>query len=108
MDSDSVFSVLTIFQSHPSIKNIKSNKFNLNLNVAKSCQINYIPTKVIKMNRDIFANLITDHFNNYIAYGEIPDELKHTDVIAVHKKNEKCDKTNYIPASILTNIFQNL
>ena len=34
-----------------------------NLNVAKSCQINGIPTKVIKMNKDIFANFITDHFN---------------------------------------------
>ena len=30
--------------------------------------------------------------------------LKHADVIPVHKKNEKCDKTNYRPVSILTNI----
>ena len=66
-----------------------------NLNVAKTCQVNDIPTKVIKMNKDIFANFITDHFNYRIAYGEFPDELKHTDVIPVHKKNEKCNKTNY-------------
>ena len=75
-----------------------------NLNVAKSCQINYIPTTVIKVNNDIFANFITDHFNCCIAYGEFPDELKHAGVIPVHKKNEKCDKTNYRPVSILTNI----
>ena len=54
MDSDSVFSVLSPFKNHPSIKNIKSKKFNStfsfentytdvamkiinNLNVAKSC-----------------------------------------------------------------------
>ena len=56
------------------------------------------------MNKDIFANFITDHFNYCIAYGEFPDELKHADVIPVHKKNEKCDKTNYRPVTILTNI----
>ena len=43
-------------------------------------------------------------FNYCIAYGEFPDELKHADVIPVHKKNEKCNKTNYRPVSILTNI----
>ena len=58
-----------------------------NLNVAKSCQINDIPTKVIKMNKNIFANLITDHSNYCIANGEFSDELKHADVIPVHKKN---------------------
>ena len=94
MDSDSVLSVLNAFENHPSIKNIKSKKFNStfsfentytdvvtkvinNLNVAKSCQINDIPTKVIKMNKDIFATFITDHFNYCIAYGEFSDELKH-------------------------------
>ena len=54
------------------------------------------------MNKDIFANFITDHFNYCIANGEFPDELKHTDVILVHEKNEKCNKTNYRPVSILT------
>ena len=105
----------------PSIKNIKSKKFNStfsfedtytdvvmkvisNLNVAKSCQINDIPTKVIKMNKNIFANFIMDHFSYCIAYGEFPDELKQAEVIPFHKKNEKCDKTNYRPVSILTNI----
>ena len=80
MDSGSVFSVLNPFKNHPSIKNIKSKKFNStfsfentytdevmkvinNLYVAKRCKVNDIPTKVIKMNKDIFANFITDHFN---------------------------------------------
>ena len=66
--------------------------------------MNDIPTKVIKTNEDIFVNFITDHFNSFIAYGEFPDILKHADVIPVHKKNEKCGKTNYRPASILTSI----
>ena len=55
------------------------------------------------MNRDIFANFITDHFNYCIVYSEFPDELKHV-VNPVQKKNEKCNKTNDKPVSILTNI----
>ena len=120
MDSNSVFPFLNAFENHLSIKNIKKKKLNStfsfeniytdvvmkvinNLNVAKSCQMNDIPTKVIKMNKDIF-NFISYHFNYCIAYGEFLDELKHADVIPVHKKNGKCDKTNYRPMSILTNI----
>ena len=75
-----------------------------NFNVVKTCQVNDIPTKVIKMNKDIFANFITDHFNYCTANSKFPDELKHADVIPVPKKNEKCSKTNYRPVSILTNI----
>ena len=121
MDSDSVLSVLSTFENHTGIKNIKSKKFNStfsfkntytdvvmkvinNLNVAKNCQINDIPTKVTKTNKDIFAYFITYHFIYFIAYGEFLDELKHTDIIPVHKKNEKCDKKNYRPVGILTNI----
>ena len=125
MDSDSVLSVLNAFENHPSIKNIQSKKFNLtfsfentytdvvmkvinNLNVTKSCQINDIPTKVIKMNKDIFATFITDHFHYCIAYGEFLDELKHANVIPVHKKNEKCDKTKLQTSEHSDQHFKNL
>ena len=53
---------------------------------------------------NIFANFITDRFNYCIAYGEFADELKHANVIPVHKKNEKSKKRYYRPVSILTNI----
>ena len=75
MDSDSLLSVLDTFENHRGIKNIKSKKFNStssfkntytdvvmkvinNLSVAKNCQLNDIPTKVIKINKDIFANFM--------------------------------------------------
>ena len=68
-------------------------KFINNLNVVRSCQMNYIPTKVIKMNKGIFANFtIMGHFNYCIAYSKFPHELKHSDVITIHKKNEKCER----------------
>ena len=106
MDSDSILSVLNAFKNHPSIKNIKSKKLNStfsfentytdvvmkminSLNVAKTCQVNDTPAKVIKINKDISANMITNHFNYCIANGEFPDELKQADVFPVHKTNEK-------------------
>ena len=70
--------------------------------------MNDIPTKVIKINKDIFANLISDHFKYCIIYGELPDQFKYADVIPVHKKNEKCAKTNYRPVSILINISEDV
>ena len=121
MDSDSVLSVFSTFKYHPSIKNIKSKKLKLtfsfentytdvemkvinNLNVAKTCQVNDIPTKVIKMNKDMFANFITDHCNYCIAYGEFPDELKHAYVIPVDKKNEKYNQlSKYFDTLLITN-----
>ena len=124
MDSDSIPSVLNAFKNHPNIKNIKSKKLNStfsfqntytavvmkvinNLNVAKTCQVIDIHTKVIKINKDIFANFITDDFNYcIIANSEFPDELEHADTNAVNKKNEKCNKTNYRHVSILTNILK--
>ena len=60
-----------------------------NLNVARTCQVNDIPTKVIKINKDIFANFITDQFNYCIVNGEFPDELKHADVIPPSRKEQK-------------------
>ena len=106
-----------LFKNHPSIKNTKFKKFNSTFSfedtytdvVMKAinnltCRVNDMPRKVIKINKDIFFNFITDHINYCTAYGEFPDELKHADVIVVDKKNEKRSKTNYRPVSILTNI----
>ena len=36
--------------------------------------------------------------------GVFPDDLKHADVITVHKKEDKCNKSNYKSVRILTNI----
>ena len=44
----------------------KSISISVPLNVVKSCQINDIPTNVIKMNEDIFANFITDRLTTVL------------------------------------------
>ena len=108
-------------EKHPSIttitKHCLSSSFNFQktnaneamkiisqLNTAKTCQNADTPTKIIKLNKDIFAKFISNNFNHCIDEGKFPYELKHADVIPVHKKKDKCVKENYRPVSILTNI----
>ena len=75
-----------------------------NLSIVKACQKDGIPTKAIKINKDIFAGFIAKDFNNCVDVGVFADDLKHADVTPVHKKKDKSDKINYRPVSILTNI----
>ena len=72
------------------------------MSTVKACQKDDIPTKVIKMNKDVFGGFIAKNFNNCVDKGVYPDDLKHADVATVHKKKDKSDKTNYRPVSILT------
>ena len=118
---DPVLAAINTFQNHPSVFNIKQREFNSTftlkttnenevrktiktLNVRKTCQGSDIPTKIIKLNIDLFSGFICQNFYYCISIGKFPNELKHADVIPVHKKNDKSDKTNYRPVSILPNI----
>ena len=74
------------------------------MSIVKACQKDGIPTKAIKINKDIFAGFIAKDFNNCVDVGVFADDLKHADVTPVHKKKDKSDKINYRPVSILTNI----
>ena len=74
------------------------------MNVHKTWQLKDIPTKIIKINSYIFANLICLHFSYCIDTGEFPQEFKNADIIPGHKKKEKSDKTNYRPVSVLPNV----
>ena len=70
-----------------------------------------IPTKVIKMNKDIFAGFIAKYFDNTADKGVFPDDIKHADVTPIHKKKDKSDKTNYKPVStlrIISKIYEKL
>ena len=110
-----------MFQDHKSIKNRREKNFKSvfsfthtneieigkvikGMNVHKTCQLKDIPTKIIRMNSDIFANFTCLHFNYCIDIGDYPQEFKNADIIPVHKKKEKSDKNNYRPVSILPNL----
>ena len=55
----------------------------------------------MKMNEDIFSRLIFLNFNQSLVNDEFPHCLKQADVIPVFQKEEKHDKSNYRPVSIL-------
>ena len=71
------------------------------LNTKRACQNGAIPVKLIKMNENIFSRLIFQNFNQSLVNGEFPLRLKQAEVILVFKKEEKLDKSNFRPVSIL-------
>ena len=100
---DFVLAAINMFQGHTSIKNIKRkilnqffllhtltklklNKIIRGMNLNKTCQLRDIPTKIIKMNANIFANFICLHFSYCIDIVEFPQVFKHADMIKRKKK----------------------
>ena len=71
------------------------------LNTKKACLDKDIPVKLIKINEDIFSRLLFQNFNQYLLNCEFPHCLKQAEVIPVFKKEEKRDKSNCRPVSIL-------
>ena len=67
----------------------------------KPSQVNDIPVKVIKENKDIIAFFIHYNFDNSLSSSTFPTALKYADVKPVFKKDDKADKENYRPISIL-------
>ena len=55
----------------------------LNLNIFKASQDSDVPTKIIKMNTDIFAKLLYNVFNRSLEVVEFPSGMKLT---PMHKK----------------------
>ena len=74
-----------------------------NLNSKKPYQQENIPTKIIKLIKDLIAKFIAETSNYCIDEGEFPSELKHGDIIPTHKIAENSNKSNYRPVSILCN-----
>ena len=57
----------------------------------------------MQLNKDIIAPFISENFNYCIDRGEFLNDLKHADIVLVHKKKSKTNKPNYMPLSILSN-----
>ena len=58
----------------------------LNLDVSKASQDSDIPTKIIKVNADIFADVLYNVFNRSLEVGEFPSAMKLANVTPVYKK----------------------
>ena len=76
----------------------------------KACQVNDIAVKVIKENKDIVAFFVYHNFNNsLLSVSTFLTALKYADVKPVFKKDDKTDKENYKPISILptlSNVYE--
>ena len=83
----------------------------LKLNPRKSPGDDNIGAKIIQICPDVFAENLAKIYNNSIARGDYPDQMKIAKVIALFKKGEKFLPKNYRPISLLSmfnKIFERL
>ena len=109
------------FRNHPSILSISKNTERIGcpdssfkfvslqetikevnkLSIKKASQTLDIPVKIIKENKDLISYFVYNNFNNALSSSQYPNGLKYADVTSVFKKDDKSDKSNYRPISIL-------
>ena len=70
------------------------------LKTKKASQKTDIPIKIVKENVDIISHFLYHNFNNSLSCSTFPTGMKYAD----DKKDDKTDKTNYRPISILPNL----
>ena len=63
-----------------------------------------VPSKIVKMNSDIFADFLHQNFNDAIATLALPQNLKNVNITAAFKKGDRNSETNYRLVIILLNI----
>ena len=118
---DPVLKAIEKFKYHPSILAISEkydkNTFSFqpvsyedilkelnNLNISKACQDTDIPTRIVRLNSEIFADFILQNMNYGIASSVYSDNLKDADISPIHKKDSRNIESNYRSVSILSNI----
>ena len=65
-----------------------------NLSIKKSSQQEDIPTKIIKLNKNLFAKFIIKNFKFCIRKGKFSSELKHSDITPKEKRKRSTTKVN--------------
>ena len=75
-----------------------------NLKSKKASQKTDIPLKIVNENVDIISHFLYNNFNSSLPCSTFPTGMKCADVTPIHKKDDKTDKTNYCPISILPNL----
>ena len=71
---------------------------------SKAGQSTDIPTKIIEQNSDTFANVILTSFTQAIANSIFLSSFKDADFTPVFKTDDRNQKNNYRPVSILLHI----
>ena len=121
--NDNIDNIIIKFEGHSSIVAIKKQMKKCNktftfqnvstekvasiirkLNSKKASKSDDISTKVIKELGTFFAKFLSKNFNSCLETGSFPEDLKCAEVVPIYKKNDKKDKSNYRPISLLSNI----
>ena len=76
------------------------------MEVNKASPKDDIPLKIIKSNYDIFAPLLCNDFNLDIDNNKFPDALKTADIKPSFKLDDRQNKVNYRPVSLLSVISE--
>ena len=73
-----------------------------NLDTEKVTPQDDIQVKILKLNNDIFSHYLSQIFNESIEAANFPNELKYADITQFTKKNNRHEKENYRPLSIIS------
>ena len=73
------------------------------LKTKKASQKTGVPIKLVKENVEIISHFLHHIFKNSLSCSTFPTGMKYGDVTPIHKKDDKTDKTNDHPISILPN-----
>ena len=100
------------FLSHPNncviymnpCSNVEIGKLISKIEVSKASGPFSIPSKLLKMFKDVFVVPITSIINKSLTEGIFPDILKSAVVHPIFKKNDKKMCANYRPISLLSNL----
>ena len=119
---NTVSNIITKFKDHPSILKIRENvlvnetfHFSMiseaamsteikSLNKNKPTTFNNIPIKILIDSCEIFPPFLTAVYNDSILKCTFPSTLKQADITPVYKKDERTDKGNYRPVSMLPSV----
>ena len=85
--------------THTSLKTI--NDIILDIDTKKSTSKDSIPAKILKLNADLLSPILCNDFNKGVTINSFPNHLKLAEIKPTFKKNDRTDKENYRPISLL-------
>jgi hypothetical protein len=106
-NADAVLPSLDVFQDVKFIDNISISTQEIkillkNVDVSKACGYDGIGNKILKICADNITNTLCHIINESLSQGVFPSMWKFANAIPIFKKNDRQDKLNYRPVSLLT------